>query len=192
MRRVRLPGGRPAILSDTVGFISDLPHELVEAFRATLDEVREASIILHVRDIAGPNAAAEAEDVAQVLEALDPGPDWEGRLVEVWNKSDLLDNEMRADLSARAARSGALLVSAATGDGVDGLRTRLGMLVDGGPEVSFRLSASDGEALAWLYRHARVTGLDEHDGQTVVRARLDPQALGQFHRLRPGVTPMAA
>jgi len=185
LRRLPLPDGRPAILSDTVGFISDLPHELVEAFRATLDEVREADIILHVRDISGAHAEAEAEDVGKVLEELDLGPDSGRRMVEVWNKIDALDDEARAGIAARARRAGAVAVSALTGDGIDELLTRIAGLVDDGPEITFHLAASDGEALAWLYRHGRVSSREETEEGALVRAKLDPQALGQFQRMRP-------
>jgi GTP-binding protein HflX len=185
LRRVALKGGRPAILSDTVGFISDLPHELVEAFRATLDEVREADVILHVRDIAGPHSDAEARDVADVLGELDIDADSGRRVVEVWNKIDLLDPEARGGVEARVRRIGAVPLSAVTGEGLDELRARLTELVDDGPELTFHLAASDGEALAWLYRHGRVTAREEEAGGTLVRARLDPQALGRFQRMRP-------
>jgi GTP-binding protein HflX len=185
LRRLRLPGGRPAILSDTVGFISDLPHELVEAFRATLDEVRESDIILHVRDISGQHSEAEAADVDEVLQELGVGPDTGRRRLEVWNKIDLLSSHTREDLSARARRSGAVLVSAATGEGIDDLLRRLADLVDEGPEMTFHLAAADGEALAWLYRHGRVVERCEDARGTRVRARLDPQALGRFQRMRP-------
>jgi len=185
LRRLPLPAGRPAILSDTVGFISDLPHELVEAFRATLDEVREADIILHVRDISGAHADAEAEDVGKVLEELDLGPESGRRLVEVWNKIDAFDEEVRPDVAARARRFGAVAVSALTGEGIEELLSRIAGLVDDGPEVTFRLAASDGEALAWLYRHGRVSSREETEEGALVRARLDPQALGRFQRMRP-------
>jgi GTP-binding protein HflX len=185
LRRVRLPHGRPAILSDTVGFISDLPHELVESFRATLDEVREADIVLHVRDISGPHSETEAADVAKVLEELELGPESGHRLVEVWNKVDLLSEETRADLSVRAQRAGAIPVSAISGEGIEHLLASLAALVDDGPEVTFHIAADDGEALAWLYRHGRVTARNEDAGGTVVRARLDAQALGRFQRMRP-------
>ncbi|HEY2178723.1 MAG TPA: GTPase HflX [Caulobacteraceae bacterium] len=185
LRRVRLPGGRPAILSDTVGFISDLPHELVEAFRATLDEVREADIILHVRDIASPHADAEAGDVAKVLEELGLGPEAGRRIVEAWNKIDLVAGEARADIDLRARRAGAVPLSAVTGEGMDALVDRLTSLVDDSPEVILHLAQSDGEALAWLYRHGRVTAREDEAGETRVRARLDSQALGRFQRMRP-------
>ena len=185
LRRLGLPGGRPAILSDTVGFISDLPHELVEAFRATLDEVREADIILHVRDISGPQSEAEAADVAAVLEELGLGPESGRRLVEVWNKIDRLREAERSELSVDARRTGAVMLSAITGEGIDELLSRLADLVDESPETTFHLDVADGEALAWLYRHGRVVGRSDDAGGTRVRARLDPQALGRFQRMRP-------
>ncbi|MGH7022322.1 MAG: GTPase HflX, partial [Caulobacteraceae bacterium] len=161
-------------------------HELVEAFRATLDEVREADIILHVRDISGPHSEAEAEDVGKVLEELGMGPESGRRLVEVWNKIDALGAEARSAVAARARRAGAVAVSALTGEGIDELLERLAGLVDEGPELIFHLAASDGEAMAWLYRHGRVSSREENaEGEAVVRARLDAQALGRFHRMRP-------
>jgi GTP-binding protein HflX len=185
LRQLSLPGGRPAILSDTVGFISDLPHELVEAFRATLDEVREADIILHVRDIAAADSAAEAADVEKVLADLEIGPDSGRRVIEVWNKTDLLGADARDELADQARRAGALAVSAATGEGIEALLAHLAGLVDDAPELVFELASSDGEALAWLYRHGRVTHREERDDATLVSARLDTQALGRFERLRP-------
>ena len=125
LRRLELPGGRPAILSDTVGFISDLPHELVEAFRATLEEVKEADIILHVRDIASEDSEAEAADVRLVLEELGVTDEHGQRLIEVWNKIDLLSPEAHELLTERAAgeRSGAV---ASVGGNRRGLRAAAG------------------------------------------------------------------
>jgi GTP-binding protein HflX len=182
------------ILSDTVGFISDLPHELVDSFRATLDEVREADIILHVRDIAAADSDAEAADVEKVLGGLGIGPESGRRVIEVWNKIDLLNGSASAEIGDQARRAGALTVSATTGEGFTLLLERLSQLVDDAPELVFELAASDGEALAWLYRHGRVTHREERAGATFVSARLDTQALGQFERLRPlspgrGVSP---
>jgi len=188
MRRLALPGGRPAILSDTVGFISDLPHELIEAFRATLDEVREADVIVHVRDIAGQDSEAQSLDVATVLADLgiDAGSG-RRRILEVWNKIDLLPAETREEIGEQAAGAGAVAISSITGEGMDALLERLAGMIDQGPDLVFRLRPSDGEALAWLYRHGRVTDRtpDEPDG-LLVTARLDPQALGRFEQLRPG------
>ncbi|HEX3918477.1 MAG TPA: GTPase HflX [Caulobacteraceae bacterium] len=189
MRRLKLPGGRPAILSDTVGFISSLPHELVEAFRATLDEVREADIILHVRDIASPETEAEAADVRAVLDELGAGTEASGqRLLEVWNKIDLLPEEPRQFIAARARRAetAAVAVSAVTGQGVERLTERLGELVDDGPLLTISLASSDGEGLAWLYRHGRVVDREDvGEDEMVVTARLSPAALAQFESLRP-------
>ena len=117
LRQLQLPEGRSAILSDTVGFISDLPHELVESFRATLDEVGEADVILHVRDMASADTEAEAEDVETVLAQIGVGPDSERKLIEVWNKIDLLDDATREAVESRAEARGAVAVSAVTGEG---------------------------------------------------------------------------
>ena len=193
LRQVRLADGRPAMLSDTVGFISDLPHELVEAFRATLEEVQEADIVLHVRDIASEDSEAQRKDVQQVLGDLGVTADLEraeGRqMLEVWNKADLVaDPEEREALAARAARSGALLVSAQTGEGIDALLTRLAALIDDTPPVRITLGAHQGEALAWLYRHGRVqAGKPDAEGRVALEARLEDGAVGRFERLFPGV-----
>ena len=194
LRRLKLPGGRPAILSDTVGFISDLPHELVEAFRATLEEVKEADIVLHVRDIATPESEAEAADVRQVLEELGVGDEGGQRVIEVWNKIDLLPDESRAFVAERAgrARGGAVAVSAVTGEGCERLLARVGALVDEGPLVTISLDPGDGEGLAWLYRHGRVLDRAEGEGSVVLHARLDLAALSRFERLRPQAVSAAA
>ncbi|MBX3479176.1 MAG: GTPase HflX [Caulobacter sp.] len=187
LRTVKLPGGRPAILSDTVGFISDLPHELVEAFRATLEEVQEANVILHVRDIASVDSAAQANDVETVLAEIGVGRDDEDRvLLEVWNKIDLIPEDERPDVEGAARRAGAMTASAITGEGCEALLNHLALLVDETPEIDVTLDVGAGEALAWLYRHGRVT--DRHDtgsGEMIIRARLDGQALGRFERLFP-------
>ena len=192
MRAVRLPHGRSAVLSDTVGFISDLPHELVEAFRATLEEVAEADVVVHVRDIAGPDSEAQAADVAKVLEEIGAGEGSGHILVEVWNKIDLVPLDEREALIARAHRATAgraqivVPVSAVSGEGIDGLLTTLADLVDQGEPITAQLPANDGRALAWLYRHGRIVDrTDAEDGTVRLSARLDLQALGQFERLFP-------
>jgi len=189
VRAVRLPDGRPAMLSDTVGFISDLPHELVEAFRATLEAVREADVIVHVRDIAGPDTDAQAEDVRKVLAEIEAGPDAGQVMVEAWNKIDLLDEIERGRLAARARRAGetpAFPISAASGEGTDALLAALAALVDASEPVEAVLGADDGRALAWLYRHGRIVARrDEADGQVRLSVKLDGPALGRFERLFP-------
>jgi GTP-binding protein HflX len=193
LRTVKLPMGRPAILSDTVGFISDLPHELVEAFRATLEEVSAADVIVHVRDIAGPDSEAQAADVEAVLRQIGATADGERTLIEVWNKIDLLDDEDRGAVLARALRRGetnaplAIPVSAVSGEGVEGLLKKLSDLIDQSEPVAASLPAGDGRALAWLYRHGRIVErTDDPEGGTQISVRLDPQALGRFERLFPG------
>ena len=185
MRRLRLPGGRDAIISDTVGFISDLPHELIEAFRATLDEVREADVILHVRDMAGTDSAAQSEDVAKVLAEIGVNADDGRAIVEVWNKIDLLAADVHTDLAERAANVGALAVSAVTGEGCERLAAAIAGLIDDAPLRTFTLANSDGEALAWLHRNGRVASQKQSKGTLIVAARLDCQALGRFEQFRP-------
>jgi GTP-binding protein HflX len=199
MRALRLPQGRPAVLSDTVGFISDLPHELVEAFRATLEEVAEADVIVHVRDIAGADSEAQAADVAKVLDEIGAGEDSDRVVVEVWNKIDLVPEDEREVLIARASRAEAargqvvIPVSATTGEGLPGLLDTLASLVDPGEAVTAYLPANDGKALAWLYRHGRIVDrVDSEDGTVRLSVRLDNQALGRFERLFPDALTGAA
>jgi len=187
LRSLKLPDGRPAILSDTVGFISDLPHELVEAFRATLEEVREADVVLHVRDVANEETQAQAEDVRTVLERLGVDMD-ERRILEVWNKIDLLSPDARADAAgdARRAHPPAVLVSAVTGEGCHDLLSAVAQLVDEAPPVDVLTPAGEGAAIAWLYRHGRVIERQEaDDGGVRMSVSLTAQALGQFEQLFP-------
>ena len=187
LRTLKLPDGRPAILSDTVGFISDLPHELVDAFRATLEEVREADVILHVRDIASAESDAQAGDVREVLDRLGIDMD-ERRILEVWNKIDLLDSEARhaAEGDARRAHPPAVLVSAVTGEGCEVLLRAISGLVDEAPPVDVYAPAGEGAAIAWLYRNGRVLERNEgKDGSVRLAVSLTPQALGQFEQLFP-------
>jgi GTP-binding protein HflX len=186
-RTIRLPQGRPAIVADTVGFISDLPHELVESFRATLEEVGEADLILHVRDIASADSSAQAQDVEAVLKQI-PTPEGKTRkILEVWNKIDLLDSDAREATMAHAERLAlegrAVAVSAWTGEGIDPLRETIARLIDDDPETRLTLGPAQGEALAWLYENGRVTARDtDADGRTHLTVRLHPAALGRFER----------
>ncbi len=193
LRTLKLPDGRPAILSDTVGFISDLPHELVEAFRATLEEVKEADVVLHVRDIASDETGAQAGDVREVLERL--GVEMgERRVLEVWNKIDLVPEDRREGLigDARRAHPPAVVVSSVTGEGCDALLATIAGLVDEAEPVAIYTPAGEGAAIAWLYRHGRVTQRsDGKDGGVRLAVSLSPQALGQFEQLFPAI-PVAA
>ena len=186
-RTIRLPQGRPAIVADTVGFISDLPHELVESFRATLEEVGEADLILHVRDIASPDTDAQAKDVEAVLKQIEIPEGKTRRILEVWNKTDLLDADVREAVLGQAERLAAegkaCAVSAWTGEGIEPLRHIITSLIDDDPEILLVLDPSQGEALAWLYEHGRVTSRStDEEGRTHVVVRLAPQALGRYER----------
>ena len=193
LRTVKLPDGRPAIMSDTVGFISDLPHELVEAFRATLEEVQEADVVLHVRDVANPDSEAQARDVETVLSELGVTLDEGKTVIEVWNKVDLLTEDDREIIEGQARRNGASAVSAVTGEGCEALLRRIGGLIDDSPPVEVSLGVHEGQALAWIYRNGRVLSrYDGPDGDVVLMARLDGQALGRFERQFPDAVVKAA
>ena len=197
LRTLKLPDGRPAILSDTVGFISDLPHELVAAFRATLEEVQEADVILHVRDISSAETAAEARDVETVLEELGVENARE-RLVEVWNKLDRVAEEEQEALQARARRAHdagapeALPISAITGEGCAALLQSIAARVDRAEPMDLDLQPADGQALAWLYRNGRVVERSEDEGGALhLSVRLDAQARSRFERMFPNAQAQA-
>ena len=195
MRSVRLPGVDKAILSDTVGFISDLPTQLVAAFRATLEEVTAADVIVHVRDIASPESKAQRGEVLQVLEELgllQEGGAAKVPIIEVWNKWDLLDQDRASKLQDIIdARSDEIIVpmSALTGQGSSGLLERVGtMLTSGAKLCEFVLPAADGQRLAWLHAHGEVleeaeAGEGDRGPQRRLVVRLTPRELGRFVRL---------
>jgi GTP-binding protein HflX len=189
LRGLGLPSGRRVILSDTVGFISELPTELVAAFRATLEEVAEADVILHVRDAAHPDSAAQRADVLAVLDGmaeegtLDPA--WRDRTIEVLNKADLLGGT--ANLVSRA---GDVAVSALTGEGLSALKGVVDARVSEGMETAgYGIPASDGARLAWLYAHGEV--IDRADEEEVINltVRLRP---ADRHRFEQGLSQIAA
>jgi len=185
MRQVSLPGVDKAILSDTVGFVSDLPTQLVAAFRATLEEVTAADLILHVRDIAHPDSDAQRADVLTVLAEIGIGAeDGEGRapILEVWNKLDALDAETRQRILGEAARADDVVaVSALSGEGVEALQRRVADILLAGSKVhAIVLHASDGETIAWLHQHGEV--LDQAlAGETLtLDVRLSPAEWSRF------------
>jgi GTP-binding protein HflX len=188
MRGVKLPHGTKIILSDTVGFIADLPTELVAAFRATLEEVLEADVIVHVRDCAHDESAAQKADVLKVLEELGVETDSShGRpMLEVLNKIDLLEPEQRAGLLARNARGGAVAVSAVTGEGIPALLAGFESAVTrDNITLSLKLEASDGGALAFAYRHAQVLERRDRGGKISLSLRIHPDDLGRFENRFP-------
>ncbi|GHC45390.1 GTPase HflX [Gemmobacter tilapiae] len=163
MRGLVLPDGQKVILSDTVGFISDLPTQLVAAFRATLEEVLEADLICHVRDISHPESAEQAADVTDILQSL--GVKAETPMIEVWNKLDLVEGTALTALEAQAGqRSDVRAVSALTGAGIDGLLAAIsGMLQDPKSQVELALSFAQGKQRAWL--HGKGLVLHETTGE---------------------------
>ncbi len=182
MRGLRLPSGRRAILSDTVGFISELPHELVASFRATLEEVAEADVILHVRDAAHPDSAAQRADVVTVLEdmvadgALDA--DWQSRTIEVLNKADLMGG-----VDFVPERNGAVAVSAITGEGLDALKAAIDQRIAAGMVLAdYDIAPQDGARLAWLYQHGEVVDRRDADAAVHVTVRLLPADRARFER----------
>ncbi len=187
MRRLPLPSGREAILSDTVGFISDLPTHLVEAFRATLEEVQMADVILHVRDVAHPETGAQKESVEATLADLGIASD-DVRLVEVLNKADLVPEIERSDLNAAWDRQdGApgqartVVVSALTGTGIDVLLGLLdARLAERSQVYTITLRLDDGAALAWLYRNGKILERRDEEAQAVLRVVLDEADFGRF------------
>ena len=185
MRGLDLPSGRRIILSDTVGFVSQLPTMLIAAFRATLEEVRDADLIVHVRDVAHPDSEAQCRDVGDVLSQLGIDTD-DGILVEVHNKIDKLAPEERSLLSGLAAgRNDAVPVSALTGEGVEGLMHRLESAFGSRRKiVDLEVDLADGARLAWLYRYGEVLSRRDDGLRAHIRVGLDPAHLGRLERFR--------
>ncbi len=183
MRGLVLPSGRKVILSDTVGFISDLPPQLVAAFRATLEEVLEADLILHVRDISHPETEEQAADVGEILESL--GVDEDVPLIEVWNKIDLLSGPMREALLARDARTpGVVALSAVTGEGVEALVAAIGAILDEErSEDEIVLPYSEGRRRAWLHDQGVVIAETEEEGGLRLRLRWSARQKATFATL---------
>ena len=185
MRALGLPSGRTAILSDTVGFISRLPHELVNAFHATLEEVVEADLVVHVRDAAHPDQAAQKSDVLVVLRDIGLGGAIEESMVEVLNKIDLLPAAEKQVVANRAARSNTAMVplSAVTGEGCDRLMAVIDeRLTRGDRLIEVSLKHSDGAAVAWLYDHGEVVAREDAADAIHLKVRLDPSRWERFRQ----------
>lgn len=180
LRQIALPGIDRAILSDTVGFVSELPTQLVAAFKATLEEVVSADLLIHVRDIAHPDTQAQKDDVETVLKEIGVAP--ETPRFEAWNKLDLLDADQREEVLAEAAkRDDVVAVSALSGEGVATLvGTVAGVLTQGHRRYTIKLDPSDGAGAAWLHQHGDVV---EHwmDGERAVyEVRMAPKDYERF------------
>jgi len=182
LRTLELPSGRKAILSDTVGFISELPTHLVAAFRATLEEVQEADVVVHVRDVAHPDTAAQREDVHTVLKDLGLGEAVEHGLVEALNKIDLLDGEARDAVVNQAGREHeAVPISAVTGEGCDALLRLLdARLIDGIRSVPLDVDLMDGAGIAWLYRHGEVLERRDDEATAHLVVNMNQADLARF------------
>lgn len=187
MRAVALPSGRKVILSDTVGFISDLPTDLVAAFRATLEEVILADVILHVQDVSQENAAAEKHDVERILNDLDINVQEDPRMIEVWNKIDLFTEDERAFHHNQAKRKeNTYPVSAITYEGVDDLLQAVDDYLNRAQvDLEINLHVADGKQLSWLYHHGQVK--ERHDEDELIRLTvgLDPEVRDKYFKLFP-------
>ena len=187
VRKIALPHGREVMLSDTVGFVADLPTTLVAAFRATLEEVTEADVILHVRDVANPDTAPQARDVLKVLGDLGVSAE-ETPIIEVWNKIDLIgpDEDARREVLQNVTSAGTVAatipVSATTGEGMDALLLAIEAILAGKSRTyRVRVPHTNGADVSWLYGHAEIIGRDEPDdeGQTY-EVRVDPRQRAAF------------
>lgn len=185
-RALKLPHGARIMLSDTVGFISDLPTQLVAAFRATLEDAIEADVLLHVRDLAHEDTQAQAADVQGILRDLGIDPDDGDRVIEVWNKADLLSPDERerqgalASLKPEAARP--VLVSALTGEGMERLTAAIEQrIARRRPVYRLTLAPGDGKSLAWLHANGEILEReDAEDGALSLLVRLPPEREGAF------------
>jgi len=188
MRAAKLPGGRKVVLSDTVGFISELPTQLVAAFRATLEEVLEADVIVHVRDMAHPQTEAQKADVLDVLTDLGVTPERLAAVLEARNKIDLLDDDARRAQTAEAARSGAVAVSALSGEGVAALLSAIDTaLSEARHEAVATIAQADGKAVAWLHAHGLVVGRRDTDDGAALDLLISARELNQFVKAFPEV-----
>ncbi len=198
LRVLKLPHRGKVILSDTVGFISDLPTMLVSAFRATLEEVVSADIILHVRDVAHEDTQAQSVDVLAILRELGVDAEDRGRVVEVWNKADLLDPDRLAATLDTAAHKRAderpAVVSALTGQGIDDLLATIERrLAVHSTSLNVDLDPSDGRGLNWLYETTEILARqDGEDGTIHLTVRVAPERMARVQNRFPGAERLAA
>lgn len=188
MRALSLPGGRDVILSDTVGFISELPHELVAAFHATLEEVLEADVILHVRDASHPDTQAQKQDVLEVLKTLGVEDKLDEALIEVFNKADLIPPEDRAVIDNKIARNEKRLacVSAMTGEGCEALLEKVNAHLSASHrKLMITVPYSDGALLSWLYSHGEVENRQDREDGILLTVRLNDINLQRFYQNHP-------
>jgi GTP-binding protein HflX len=181
MRKIKLPSGKEVILSDTVGFISDLPHELVMSFRATLEEVLSADLVVHIRDVSSANSKEQKADVLKVLESLGFN-DFEKspKYIEVLNKIDLFDEVSKKEFLAKQ-KVGTVVVSAITGEGCDNLLK----LIDDKLSMDFAvkdisLDVSDGKKIAWLHANSEVISCKINEDKMRFKVKISQENLAKF------------
>ncbi len=183
MRRFELPGKQVVILSDTVGFISDLPTHLIEAFKATLEQINQADVILHVQDASNPNMKAHGQDVAGILAGL--GVDYEAdeRIIEVYNKADALDEESLGELQRKVKFDDrAVLISALKNKGIERLLEEVSMILNRAKKVQeFVFKPSQGREISWLYGHGEVLGREDGSDEVKINVRISAADLGKFY-----------
>ena len=184
MRDIHLPGFDKVILSDTVGFVSDLPTELIAAFRATLEEVASADLLVHVRDMSHPDREAQADDVDDVLKSLGLAEEGPPRL-QAWNKVDLLSAEEAGRLTEEAKRREDVVpISALCGEGLDALRVRMAEALRSGEQVhQIRVSIAQGDRIAWLHARGEVLDQQLDDDQVQLSVRLSPENWARFQSM---------
>lgn len=183
MRKLRLPSGREIILSDTVGFISDLPHELVMSFRATLEEVLAADIVVHVRDLANPDNKQQKQDVLNVLKNLGlEHIETQNNYLEVWNKIDILSEADKKYVEENAKRSSYIIpASALSGEGCEAfLKAIDDKLSENHKIIEVKIPASDGKQIAWLYKNAEVLSAKNQEDQQILKVKIDSLGLAKL------------
>ena len=183
MRKLRLPSGREVILSDTVGFISDLPHELVMSFRATLEEVLAADIVVHVRDLANPDNNQQKQDVLNVLKNLGlENIETRNNYLEIWNKIDLLSDEGQRFVKENAKRNSYIIPSSAlSGEGCDEFLKAIDeKLSENHKIIEVEIPSSDGKLIAWLYKNAEVLDIKSQDEKQILKVKIDSLCLAKL------------
>ncbi len=185
MRRLKLPNNQDAILADTVGFIDDLPTHLIAAFRATLEQISHADVILHVIDVSRHDYKAQKEDVISILEDLGVNYKQDDRIIEVLNKIDCVEADDRLGLSQRAKTEGkdCVSVSALKGQGIEKLLEKIGQLTaESFKKAIFKINITDGKALAWLYKNAEIIKREDQEKEVVITLRINDENLQKFQK----------
>ncbi len=186
LRKIKLPNNQDAILSDTVGFISDLPTHLIAAFRATLEHILYADVIAHVIDVSRKDYMAQKQDVIDILTELGIDYDNDERVIEVYNKIDALDEEDMGDFSRiqKTAKTQTILISAVNGEGLEQfLETTSEVTSKDHKTVEFEINITDGKAISWLYEHGEVLNRDDDESHTKIRAHMNVKNIHKFKDL---------